>query len=410
MVSGSQKALGLPPGLAFLAASEKAWKLNETADLPRFYFDLKRERDNQRKNQTAWTPAISLVEGLDESLKMFREEGLTACFARHERLARGARAGMQALGLELYSKAPSAAMTTVLAPQGIDSEKLVKHLFKQYGIKLVGGQEAAKGKIFRIAHLGYFDDFDMLVAVRSATKVTKEVLDSAQKLRVIGRAGTGVDNIDLGAASRRGVVVMNAPGGNSVSVAEHTVALLLALARQIADASQSTRGGKWEKKKFAAGRELLGKTLGVVGTGNIGALVVQRAKAFGIKVIAYDPFLSDEAAAKLGVELVQLPEIFRRSDAITLHVPLTEQTKNMVGAAQIAQMKPGALLINCARGGLVDEMALAEALESKRLGGAALDVFETEPPPAGHPLFSCENFIATPHLGGSTEDAQQNVA
>ena len=175
MVSGSQKALGLPPGLAFLAASEKAWKLNETADLPRFYFDLKRERDNQRKNQTAWTPAISLVEGLDESLQMFREEGLQACFARHERLARGARAGMQALGLELYSKAPSAAMTTVLAPQGTDSEKLVKHLFKQYGIKLVGGQEAAKGKIFRIAHLGYFDDFDMLVVVGAVERGLKDL-------------------------------------------------------------------------------------------------------------------------------------------------------------------------------------------------------------------------------------------
>ena len=248
------------------------------------------------------------------------------------------------------------------------------------------------------------------LAVRSATKVTADLLAAATKLRVIGRAGTGVDNIDLQAATRRGVVVMNAPGGNSVSVAEHTVALLLALARQVADASQSTRGGKWEKKKFAAGRELLGKTLGVVGTGNIGALVVQRAKAFGMKVIAYDPFLSEDAAAKLGVELVQLPEIFRRSDAITLHVPLNEQTRNMVAAPQIAQMKPGALLINCARGGLVDEKALASALKAKRLGGATLDVFETEPPPADHPLFSCENFIATPHLGGSTEDAQQNVA
>jgi len=248
------------------------------------------------------------------------------------------------------------------------------------------------------------------LAVRSATKVTAEFLAAATRLRVIGRAGTGVDNIDLDAATRRGVVVMNAPGGNSVSVAEHTVALLLALARQVADASQSTRAGKWEKKKFAAGRELLGKTLGVVGTGNIGALVVQRAKAFGMKVITFDPFLSEEAAAKLGVELVPLAEIFRRSDAVTLHVPLNEQTRNMVAAPQLAQMKPGALLINCARGGLVDEMAVAEALESKRLGGAALDVFETEPPPAGHPLFSCENFIATPHLGGSTEDAQQNVA
>jgi len=175
MVSGSQKALGLPPGLAFLAASEKAWKLNETADLPRFYFDLKRERDNQRKNQSAWTPAISLVEGLDESLKMFREEGLEACFARHERLARGARAGMQALGLQLFAKAPSAAMTTVLTPEGIDSEKLVKHLFQRYGIKLVGGQDAAKGKIFRIAHLGYFDEFDMLVVVGAVERGLKDL-------------------------------------------------------------------------------------------------------------------------------------------------------------------------------------------------------------------------------------------
>src|SRR3954464_3580332 len=248
------------------------------------------------------------------------------------------------------------------------------------------------------------------LAVRSATRVTPEILAAAPRLRVIGRAGTGVDNIDLPAATRRGVVVMNAPGGNSVSVAEHTLALLLALSRRGAGASQSTRAGKWEKKKFSSGRELLGKTLGVVGTGNIGALVVQRAKPFGLKVIAYDPFLSTDAAAKLGVELVELPEIFRRSDAITLHVPLTEQTKNMVGAPQIAQMKRGALLINCARGGLVDEKALADALKAKRLGGAALDVFETEPPAADHPLFSCENFIATPHLGGSTEDAQQNVA
>lgn len=248
------------------------------------------------------------------------------------------------------------------------------------------------------------------LAVRSATRVTAELLAAATKLRVIGRAGTGVDNIDLTAATRRGVVVMNAPGGNSVSVAEHTMALLLSLARSIPDASQSTRAGKWEKKKYASGRELSGKTLGVVGTGNIGQLVVLRAKAFGMKVIAYDPFLSAEAAAKLGVELVDLPGIFRRADAITLHVPLTEQTKNMVSAATLAQMKPGALLVNCARGGLVDERAVADALSSKHLGGAALDVFETEPPSVHHPLFSCENFIGTPHLGGSTEDAQQSVA
>jgi aspartate aminotransferase-like enzyme len=165
LVSACHKALALPPGIAFLAAGEKAWKLNETADLPRFYFDVKRERENQRKNQTAWTPAITLVEGLDESLQMFREEGLEACFTRHQRLARAARAGMTALGLTLYSKSASNAMTTVLAPDGVDSEKLVKHLFARYGIKLVGGQDAAKGKIFRIAHLGYFDEFDMLVVI-----------------------------------------------------------------------------------------------------------------------------------------------------------------------------------------------------------------------------------------------------
>ena len=248
------------------------------------------------------------------------------------------------------------------------------------------------------------------LAVRSATKVTAEILAAAPKLKVIGRAGTGVDNIDLPAATRKGVVVMNAPGGNSVSVAEHTIALLLSLARSIADASQSTRAGKWEKKKYASGRELAGKTLGVVGTGNIGGLVVKRAQAFGMKVIGYDPFLSGEAAAKLGIELVELDQIWKRADAITLHVPMTEQTRNMISAQTLALMKPGALIVNCARGGLIDENALAEALRSKKIGGAALDVFEVEPPPKDHPLFACENFIATPHLGGSTEDAQANVA
>ncbi len=181
LVSAGHKALGLPPGIAFLAASEKAWKLNESADLPRFYFDVRRERENQRKNQTAWTPAIALVEGLDESLAMFREEGLENVFARHERMAKAARAGMQALGLTLYSKSPSAAMTTVLAPDGIDSEKLVKHLFARYGIKLVGGQDAAKGRIFRIAHLGYFDDFDMLVVIGA---VERGLHDLGAKIRL----------------------------------------------------------------------------------------------------------------------------------------------------------------------------------------------------------------------------------
>jgi D-3-phosphoglycerate dehydrogenase/(S)-sulfolactate dehydrogenase len=248
------------------------------------------------------------------------------------------------------------------------------------------------------------------LAVRSATKVTADILAAAGKLRVIGRAGTGVDNIDLPAATRKGVVVMNAPGGNSVSVAEHTLALLLALARRVADAAASTRAGKWEKTKFASGRELAGKTLGVVGTGAIGSLVIERARAFGMRVIGYDPLLTEEAARKHGVELVALDELFRRADAVTLHVPLTEQTRNMVNAARLASMKPAALLVNCARGGLVDEAALAAALKAGKLSGAALDVFEKEPPAADNPLFDCANFIGTPHLGGSTEDAQDKVA
>jgi len=194
LVSAGHKALGLPPGIAFLAASEKAWKLNESADLPRFYFDVRRERESQRKNQTAWTPAIALVEGLDESLSMFREEGLENVFGRHERMAKAARAAMQALGLTLYSKSPSSAMTTVLAPAGVDSEKLVKHLFASYGIKLVGGQDAAKGKIFRIAHLGYFDDFDMLVVIGAIERGLHEMgakIELGDGLRAAQRSFAG---------------------------------------------------------------------------------------------------------------------------------------------------------------------------------------------------------------------------
>lgn len=196
LVSAGHKALALPPGLSLLAASDKAWKLNETADLPRFYFDARRERDTQRKNQTAWTPAISLVEGLDESLQMFREEGLVAVYARHERMARAARAAMQALGLALFAKAPSSAMTTVVAPDGIDSEALVKHLFEEYGIKLVGGQDAVKGKIFRVAHLGYFDDFDMLVVIGAIERGLHDLgakIDLGAGLAAAQRSFAGVE-------------------------------------------------------------------------------------------------------------------------------------------------------------------------------------------------------------------------
>ncbi|MHB8418601.1 MAG: phosphoglycerate dehydrogenase [Myxococcales bacterium] len=252
-------------------------------------------------------------------------------------------------------------------------------------------------------------DYEAL-AVRSATKVTAQVFEAARKLRVVGRAGVGVDNIDLAAASRRGVVVMNAPGGSAVTVAELTLAMMFSLARQVPAATASVKGGKWEKKKFAAGHELSGKVLGVVGTGNIGSVVVDRAHGLKMKVVAYDPLLSAEAAARLGVELLPLEELLRRADFVTLHVPLTDGTRNLLDEKRLALMKRGACLVNCARGGLVDEAALARALADGRLGGAAFDVFAQEPPPADHPLFACGSFVCTPHLGASTEEAQAAVA
>jgi D-3-phosphoglycerate dehydrogenase/(S)-sulfolactate dehydrogenase len=247
------------------------------------------------------------------------------------------------------------------------------------------------------------------LAVRSATRVNAEVIAAATRLRVVGRAGSGTDNIDLAAATRRGVVVMNAPGGNTITVAEHTFALLLALARRVSHAHAALRDGRWEKKRFQ-GKELFNKTLGVVGLGNIGSVVAQRAAGFRMKVIGYDPVLTAEAAAKMGVELMALDELLRRADAVTLHVPLTESTRNLIDARALALMKPGALLVNCARGGLVDEKALHGALAEGRIGGAACDVFEEEPPATDNPLLKLDNFIGTPHLGGSTDEAQVNVA
>ncbi len=255
------------------------------------------------------------------------------------------------------------------------------------------------------AAIGQYDG----LAVRSATKVTAAVLEKATRLKVVGRAGVGVDNVDLPAATRRGVVVMNTPGGSSVTVAELTVAMMLALSRHIAQATASIRGGKWEKKRFQ-GRELAGKTLGVVGIGNIGSVVVERCRGLKMRILAYDPFISAEAAARLGVVLVPLEEIWRQSDVVSLHVPLTDQTRNLIDARTLAAMKKGALLVNCARGGLVDEKALAASLASGHLGGAAFDVFEKEPVPADHPLLKLDTFICTPHIGASTGEAQAAVA
>ncbi|HQR29988.1 MAG TPA: phosphoglycerate dehydrogenase [Anaeromyxobacteraceae bacterium] len=251
-------------------------------------------------------------------------------------------------------------------------------------------------------------DYDA-IAVRSATKVTARVLERATRLRVVGRAGVGVDNVDLEAATRRGVVVMNSPGGSSVTVAELAVGMMLALSRHIPQATASTKAGKWEKKRFQ-GHELAGKTLGVVGIGNIGSVVVDRARSMKMSAVAYDPFISAEAAAQIGVELVTLEELWARADVISLHVPLTDQTRNVVNAGTIARMKKGVLLVNCARGGLVDEAALAAALASGQVGGAAFDVFDREPVSPDNPLLRLDNFICTPHLGASTEEAQVAVA
>ena len=255
-----------------------------------------------------------------------------------------------------------------------------------------------------LAIIGHYDG----LAVRSSTKVTKDVLIAATRLKVVGRAGIGVDNVDVEAATGRGIVVMNTPFGNAITTAEHAVSLMMALARQIPSANTSTHSGKWEKSKYM-GVELYGKTLGVIGCGNIGSIVADRALGLKMKVVAYDPFLSPDRAKDLGVEKVDLDGIFTRSDFITLHTPLTDQTRNVIDAMAIAKMKKGVRIINCARGGLVSEADLKKALESGQVAGAALDVFEEEPAKA-NPLFGMENVVCTPHLGASTNEAQENVA
>lgn len=247
------------------------------------------------------------------------------------------------------------------------------------------------------------------VIVRSSTRITRESLAAATHLQVIGRAGVGVDNIDVDAATERGIAVLNAPSGNTVSAAELAFALLLAVVRRIPAADRSMKAGEWDRKSFT-GHELYGKTLGLVGAGRIGGEVARRARAFGMKVVAYDPHLSDERARALEIELAPLGDVLRRADVVSLHVPLTAATAGLINAERIAFMKKGAILVNAARGGVVDEVALAAALESGHLAGAALDVFAEEPPPADHPLRRLDSVVLTPHLGAATTEAQQNVA
>ena len=250
-------------------------------------------------------------------------------------------------------------------------------------------------------------DYDGL-AIRSATKVTRELLDAAPRLKVVGRAGIGVDNVDVKSATIRGVVVMNTPLGNTITTAEHAIAMMFALARQIPEASASTRAGKWEKNRFM-GVELTGKTLGLIGCGNIGSIVADRAVALRMKVLAYDPYLTEKRAIELGVEKTELATLLTRADFITLHTPLTDATRNVLSREALATTRKGVRIINCARGGLVDEDALADAIEAGHVAGAALDVFETEPATDSR-LFGLENVVCTPHLGAATTEAQENVA
>ena len=247
------------------------------------------------------------------------------------------------------------------------------------------------------------------LAIRSATKVTKELLEVATSLKVVGRAGIGVDNVDIKSATARGVVVMNTPHGNTITTAEHAIAMMFALARQIPEASASTRAGKWEKNRFM-GVELTGKALGLIGCGNIGSIVAERAVGLKMRVLAYDPFLSEKRAIDLGVEKIELDALLSRADFITLHTPLTDATRNILSRAALEKTRKGVRIINCARGGLIDEAALADAIRAGHVAGAALDVFEVEPPPADHPLFALENVVCTPHLGAATAEAQENVA
>ncbi len=283
-----------------------------------------------------------------------------------------------------------------------DLSERAAQIFRERGIEAV--VETGLGEDELAARVDRYDG----LAVRSATRVTARILEAARNLKVVGRAGIGVDNIDVDAATQQGIVVMNTPFGNSITTAEHAIALMLALARDLPAANASTQAGKWEKKRFL-GVEITGKTLGLIGAGNIGSVVANRAQGLKMRVVAYDPFLSAERARDLGIEKVELDEVYKRADFITLHVPLTEQTRGLIGKKAFAKMKPGVRLINCARGGIVVEKDLLQALESGRVAGAALDVFEVEPA-TENPLFGRDDVIATPHLGAATTEAQEKVA
>lgn len=292
-------------------------------------------------------------------------------------------------------------------PRVLVSDKLsptAVQIFKDRGVEVDYLPDLGKDKEKLLEVIGQYDG----LAIRSATKVTEKLINAAPNLKVIGRAGIGVDNVDIPAASRRGIIVMNTPFGNSITTAEHAIALIFAVARELPEASASTHAGKWEKNRFM-GVEITGKTLGVIGCGNIGSIVATRGVGLRMHVIAFDPFLSEERAAELGVEKVDLDALFARSDFITLHTPLTDKTRNIINAEAIAKMKSGVRIINCARGGLIVEKDLVAGLKSGKVAGAGIDVFEVEPATENE-LFQFSNVVCTPHLGASTSEAQENVA
>jgi len=293
-------------------------------------------------------------------------------------------------------------MPKVLVSDKISSAALA--IFKREGVEVDYLPDLGKDKDKFLEAIGQYDG----LAIRSASKVTEKIIAAAKNLKVIGRAGIGVDNVDIPAATKKGIIVMNTPFGNSITTAEHAIAMMFALARQLPEADASTKASKWEKNRFM-GVEVTNKVLGIIGAGNIGSIVADRALGLKMKVIAFDPFLTPERAMTMGVEKVELDDLFKRADFITLHTPLIDATRNIINAEAIAKMKPGVRIINCARGGLVDEKALYDALKSGKVAGAAFDVF-VEEPAENNPLFELPNFIATPHLGASTTEAQENVA
>ncbi|MBL0317845.1 MAG: phosphoglycerate dehydrogenase [Alphaproteobacteria bacterium] len=290
---------------------------------------------------------------------------------------------------------PKVLISDKMSPQAVD-------MFKQKGVEVDVKTNLTPDELK--ACIGEYDG----LAVRSSTKATKEIIEAAKNLKVIGRAGIGIDNVDVAAATAKGIVVMNTPFGNSVTTAEHAISLMMSLARQIPEANASTHAGKWEKSKFM-GVEITGKTLGLIGCGNIGSIVANRAQGLKMKVMVYDPFLTNEKAVDLNVTKVELEDLLKKADFISLHTPLTEGTRNILSRENMAKTKKGVRIINCARGGLIDEQALHDALVSGHVAGAALDVFAEEPAKA-NPLFGLENVICTPHLGASTSEAQENVA